>query len=352
MYGKSVKVGQHLVYDKLSDWQIIENIDGKLVPQKRVFPYELINPLFSDYAIKFRTLWIPEGSKIIYQPEGVLLFPIGSILSKTFSYRYGSISFPYQQLVNQELQASTLIHIETRLLIKKKTGWIGLPYVWNEDQKDATLSTIGKSIPINLQRSDQQVESFTYRVPNMNQCRTCHVKHINYKKVIKPIGPKAPNLNRNLKGHENWNQLIALKDLGLLSQLPPINDVLKMDAWDDLNKSLMQRSRSYLDANCAHCHHSQGAASTSGLFLNIETHDPVRIGICKTPIATGNGGANMKYDIDPGHPEKSILQYRIQSTDPAVMMPELGRSLIHQEATLLIKDWISSMDEDCDTISE
>ena len=44
--------------------------------------------------------------------------------------------------------------------------------------------------------------------------------------------------------------------------------------------------------------------------------------------------------IVPGHPEKSIMEFRINSTDPGIMMPELNRKLVHEEGLNLIRAWI------------
>jgi hypothetical protein len=52
----------------------------------------------------------------------------------------------------------------------------------------------------------------------------------------------------------------------------------------------------------------------------------------------------MAYVIDPGKPEDSILLYRMASTDPGIMMPELSRSLNHKEALPLIYDWIKEIE--------
>ena len=49
-------------------------------------------------------------------------------------------------------------------------------------------------------------------------------------------------------------------------------------------------------------------------------------------------------DIDPGRPEKSILYFRMNSLDPGVMMPELGRSTLDQEVLDLITVYIQSID--------
>ncbi len=37
-----------------------------------------------------------------------------------------------------------------------------------------------------------------------------------------------------------------------------------------------------------------------------------------------------------------ILLYRMQHTNPAIAMPEFGRSTVHDEGVQLIADWIAS----------
>ena len=55
----------------------------------------------------------------------------------------------------------------------------------------------------------------------------------------------------------------------------------------------------------------------------------------------------MLYSIVPGAPDRSILLYRMESSEPDEMMPELGRSLIHSEGIALIKQWIREMPGSC-----
>ncbi|MBT8428949.1 MAG: hypothetical protein KJN79_03460, partial [Gammaproteobacteria bacterium] len=61
----------------------------------------------------------------------------------------------------------------------------------------------------------------------------------------------------------------------------------------------------------------------------------------------GRGSGDRPYDIYPGRPDKSILLYRMQHSDPAIAMPELGRAAVHEEAVALIRDWIAGMEGDC-----
>jgi len=41
------------------------------------------------------------------------------------------------------------------------------------------------------------------------------------------------------------------------------------------------------------------------------------------------------------------MLYRMQQTDPAIAMPELGRSTVHAEGVALIHDWIAAMPGSC-----
>ena len=95
--------------------------------------------------------------------------------------------------------------------------------------------------------------------------------------------------------------------------------------------------------NCANCHQLGGPAQTSGLFLGFDQMNSKALGIMKPPIAAGRGSGIHKYTIVPGYPEESIMVYRINSTDPGIMMPELGRKLIHKEGLALIRQWIKEM---------
>ena len=117
----------------------------------------------------------------------------------------------------------------------------------------------------------------------------------------------------------------------------------QIDSRDE-SHTLNDRARSYLDINCGHCHSATGPADTSGLYLNGETLDRVRLGWCKAPIAAGQGRGGHQYGIVPGHPERSILYYRMQSRDPGAMMPELGRNLLDEAGSALVAEWIGDME--------
>jgi hypothetical protein len=97
--------------------------------------------------------------------------------------------------------------------------------------------------------------------------------------------------------------------------------------------------------NCAHCHNPDGPARNSALDLLASQQNPTLYGIFKTPVAAGRGTGGHSYDIVPGHPDDSILMFRILSMDAGIMMPELGKRLIHKEGVELVREWIASMPE-------
>ena len=42
-------------------------------------------------------------------------------------------------------------------------------------------------------------------------------------------------------------------------------------------------------------------------------------------------------------PSASIVAYRMDSNDPDVAMPEIGRTVIHDEGVALVSEWIASL---------
>ena len=81
------------------------------------------------------------------------------------------------------------------------------------------------------------------------------------------------------------------------------------------------------------------------MYLNLEETDPLRLGVMKRPVAAGKGSGHLEFDIVPGDPDASILLSRMISQDPGAMMPELGRSLVHDEGVALLRAYIAGLKE-------
>ena len=342
----------------LADWGLFDVKDGRIAPRAGLVSYELAAPLFSDYAQKWRAVFVPKGMRATYDPAKTFDFPVGTIIAKTFYYTTPVGAAPgtsgrvlkvtpasYQTGVTGLNLGNTRL-IETRLLVRRANGWDALPYVWNADQTEATLQRTGVEIPLDFDDGGK-VTHFTYTVPNVNQCAGCHAT--DRTKKLFPIGLKARHLNRDFPGVGGAiNQLTRLTQIGYLSGAPAANAAPRDARFDDASAPIDARARAYLDTNCAHCHSATGPARVSGLWLDSPTMDLRRLGACKPPIAAGRGTGNRSYGIVPGHPELSILAYRLESDDPGEMMPETGRSLVHKEGIALIKAWIAGLKGACD----
>jgi uncharacterized repeat protein (TIGR03806 family) len=333
----------------LSEWGVVYARGQRLELNAGVIPYELNAPLFSDYALKLRTIWLPPGSRAEYAANREFDFPVGTIISKTFYYEKASDWAPDRHAVvmtdrqHELLPAGTLptdqyLLLETRLLVRYADGWHAYPYVWNAAQDDATLEIAGDVHALELVGATDR-QNINYVVPDANQCSGCHTPDHSAAEM-RPLGPKAWQLNRP---YAWWgdavNQLQHWSEAGLLQGAPAVLPAVPVTAeW---------RVRAYLDANCAHCHNPVGAADTSALHLNIEAPVDRHLGVCKTPVAVGRGSGDRPYDIYPGRPDDSILLYRMQHADPAIAMPELGRSAIHAEGVAMVRAWIAAMPGEC-----
>ncbi len=290
---------------KLSDYGFFSN-GGRQAPATGVTPYAVTTPLWSDGAEKLRFAYVPPGLKARAQGDGLLAFPVGSALIKTFKLE-GKL-------------------IETRVLLHRAEGWVALPYRWNDAQSEAQLVLGGARIEARTPAG----QAISYAIPNKNQCKECHA--LNGELV--PIGLKARNLSAA------W--LRAFKQAGHLDKVPKV--ARRVPEWSQRAKvPVVDAARGWLDANCAHCHGSGGLASNSGLYLGWEESDPGRLGVMKRPVAAGRGSGNLEFGIVPGDPDKSILVYRMESLEGGIAMPELGRSSRDVEGEAAVRAWIREM---------
>ncbi len=307
-------------------------------PNAGLTPYALNTPLFSDYAEKQRYVFLPKGRRATYTAEGVLEFPVGTVLVKTFAYPadFRQKTDPSNTDPSNEEQRL----IETRLLIRKAAGWVPNTYVWNEAQTQAVLKRAGMRTEVAFIDAKGAEVRFSYAVPNVNQCKECHTLG----ETLTPIGPKARNLNGDYPYADGpENQLAHWTRTGLLDGAPAPGAAPANPRWDDPAAPVQSRALAYLDANCAHCHNPRGAASNSGLYLDYERTSAVQRGIGKRPVAAGSASADLDVDIAPGEPDRSILLHRMQSREPGVMMPELGRALPHEEGIALVRAYIAGL---------
>ncbi|HET7503855.1 MAG TPA: PQQ-dependent sugar dehydrogenase [Kofleriaceae bacterium] len=279
-------------------------------PAPGLIPYDVNTPLWSDGAEKQRYFALPDGATIQVTADNDLDLPIGSVAMKTFS-------------VGGK-------RIETRLFMRHDDGgWAGYTYEWNETGTDADLLPAGKARPV----GDQ-----VWAYPSRNQCMECHSLAAGG-----TIGLEIAQLNRDfdyLSTHRRSNQLATLDHIGVfsapLAQAPDAAPRLSDPAGND---PIEARARSYLHANCSHCHRPMGGGQgTMDLRYARSFKDTATCNADNTQ-GTVDGATQL---IVPGAPDMSIVSRRIHATD-SKRMPPVAVSITDPTGSQLLDDWITSL---------
>src|SRR5210317_1141647 len=234
--------------EKLSQYKIFKGNPSELIPNDKFEVLELNSKLFTDYSYKQRLVNIPDGKTIEKTSNGELIFPDGTILTKTFFYPYDERDWSKGKKI-----------IETRLEIKEKNTWNIATYVWNDEQTDAFLNMDGKKVSVNWINSDGNNQKIKYEVPSSNQCVLCHQSN----SEVGPIGPTLKNLNLLVKRNGlNINQLSLLQSTGFLTDFS-VENIGSITNYEEPNKPMDERFKSYLFINCAHCNNPKGWEESS-----------------------------------------------------------------------------------------
>jgi uncharacterized repeat protein (TIGR03806 family) len=279
-------------------------------PAPAMIPYEINSPLWSDGADKRRHFAIPDGTTIMVNAEHDWVLPIGSVTMKTFAV--GGTP------------------VETRLFMRHEDGaWAGYTYEWNEDGTDATLLPAGKTKALSA--------SAAWAYPSRNQCIQCHSVAAGG-----TLGLETAQLNRDAvypSTNRLSNQLATLDHIGMLAApLPPQAEAPRL-ADPESGDSLEARARSYLHANCSHCHRPMGGGQgTMDLRYGLRLQET---GTCGAQNTQGMvGGATQL--LVPGQPQDSILSLRMHATD-SKRMPPVAVTVIDAVGTMVVDNWISSL---------
>lgn len=302
----------NLVFEEsLSDMGIFQGDLNTLTPANDVVLYELNSSLFTDFAKKQRLIRLPEGTTMEFngtelQPD----FPDNTLMAKTFYYNFDDRDPSLGRQI-----------IETRVFIKVDGVWISGDYIWNETQTQATYRETSSVEPITFIDSDGFERNIDYVIPSNQECASCH----NNNNVTRPIGFKLRSLNFNPNnGTVNENQLDYLISRGMLTGVTPSQISLLPD-WTDIEAyDIFERSRAYIDINCAHCH--QPGGEIEGDF-NIDFR-------YETPFEETGIFAN-----------RGDIEARFESTDPMFRMPQLGRTVVHEDALAMLLEYLEAIED-------
>jgi len=292
--------------------------------------YTVITPRWLDGAEADRFIAMPgtEPARLAATTADTPVFPEGTVLGKHIMFSLGEDRPP--------------LHVETQILHFEDGAWRPYSFLWNEAGTDADLvSSIGTSRPL---KTEEPVTDAgkpldrTWHVNAVNECKLCH--NVGPKFVL-GFTPQQLIMKRHVTDKASMTQLDGLVKAGVVASASvPTLGTWRLVDTENTDESLDDRARSYLHANCAACHHPGGNAIVSFYlrrdlpFEKLNTNKTTGIG------TFGMTDAKL---IVPGHPERSVLFYRMSKLGYA-RMPYIGSRVVDSQGVALIDEWIRSLD--------
>jgi uncharacterized repeat protein (TIGR03806 family) len=299
---------------------------AKRIPSDGLIPYELNVAFWSDGADKSRWIALPKGP-IAFSPTGEWRFPPGTVFVKNFDLSLDAAN------------PGMTRRLETRLLVCDSSGGVyGVVYKWRADGSDADLLAGSQTEDIAVKAANGEVHPQTWYYPSRQDCLTCHNV-----KAGGVLGVKTRQMNRiyTYPSGIRDNQLRTWKHLGLFEpafkdqQLPSFAALARAD---DASRTLEDRARSYLDANCAQCHRPGGTVANFDARYDTPLADQALI---DGPVLIDQGIEHPRV-ISPHDIWRSIAYMRVNTVGD-IKMPPLARETIDHAGVQLLNEWINSM---------
>lgn len=297
-----------------------------LTPSDGLIAYEIRVPFWSDGASKVRWVSVPK-EKIGFSPTDDWTFPSGSVFVKTF------------ELPVDDANPAVKRRLETRLLVRDGAGGVyGVVYKWRADNSDADLLSSSLTEKIPIRTADGKTRYQTWYYPARKDCLQCHNAH-----TSGVLGVKARQMNRDITYPSGVtdNELRTWNHLGLFSaklneaDLPNLPSLALLD---DTTRSIEDRARSYLDANCSQCHRPGVTAAN----FDARYDTPLgRQGLVDGPVLIDERIDRSRV-IAPNDIWRSIAFRRV-NTNGDIRMPPVARETIDPQGVQLLRQWIGSL---------
>jgi putative heme-binding domain-containing protein len=300
-----------------------------LEPAPGVIPYQLAATAWQDGANSQYLIGVPGTETIrINKQQRSWQFPTGTVFAKTLSKEF------------QVDGAPKSVRMETQILHFDGSTWQPYSYAWNQAQTDATLVDGDGLTLTSLWQADESAagDRIVWRYHNRAECRACHSRQNGG-----AAGFRLENLELPLvfDADEQLNQIEYFIDVKILDRPAPKNwRIQSMADPADAAADLQRRARSYLAANCAHCH-CRGGGGTVALDLSF-SNEPDQINAIDVAPTQGSFGIDDAKVIKPGDPYRSVLYYRL-ATSGAGHMPKIWTRDNDLAGLKLVHDWIASL---------
>ena len=286
--------------------------------------YKVNSPLWSDGALKRRWIALPGQTKIVFHPTDGWTFPVGTVIVKHFE-------------IQTDLNNPSVIkRLETRVLIRSSQDWDGYTYRWNGQGSDADLLTTGASETFTVldPAAPGGQRSQTWRYPSRTDCLGCHTAAGG-----RILGVRTRQLNRDFQyGSVIDNQLRSFNHIGLFTtDIGAASQYEKLTDPSDTAAPIEQRARSYLAANCAHCHQP---GSTAPSNIDLRFGQPLSsTNLVNVRPGSGSLGLTDAFRIKGLTKSSSVLWQRMRRLDPN-RMPPIGSNEVDGLGVDVIGQWI------------
>ena len=310
---------------RLSDSGLFASVkDHRLAPG--VIPYRVATEPWNDGATSQRAIAVPGTSQIT--TGGKWGFPAGTVVLKTIS------------LAMTPGQANTQRRLETQLMHYDGDAWRGYCYRWNDDQSDATLlESSGRDVTLKLKHPDVAKRQQTWHFPARVECVRCHNPWSGHVLSFNSAGLDVPSTGDS----QSSSQLDTLSQQGLFK--PPLKGSANRALVNpyDTSQPVTRRARSYLHANCGHCHRLHAGSAVLAYMhhdINLATTR-----MLNSKPTQGTFGIPEARIIAPGDPLRSVLFLRVSKLGRG-RMPHIGSELVDAPGVSLLRDWIAGLDGD------
>jgi len=308
----------------LSDLGVFDELES-LTPSSGIMPYEINAPLWSDGAAKKRWISLPDTSKIVFDRVNPWTFPVGTVFIKHFEL---------------PISEDSIKRLETRFFVidLDKNGY-GLTYRWDSTDTDATLVGFEEVAHDTLEiLMDSEQKSQVWSYPTRSQCVQCHNDNAKF-----VLGVKTSQMNRDVAPNPEMkavNQISLWLELGFFEDHEIPTDLPSLSYIGDTSYSPEQRVRSYLDANCSHCHQPYGVNTNFDARFNTQLRNQKILG---HEVVSQNSVAGNNI-ISPGNLETSEMWIRDSSLG-SNKMPPLAKSKLDELYLEVLMEWIESTQE-------
>ncbi|MBI4624454.1 MAG: PQQ-dependent sugar dehydrogenase [Verrucomicrobia bacterium] len=302
---------------------------ASLQPTSALIPYDVNVPQWVNGALVRRWLSVPSGKTIRFDRDERWRFPPGTVFVEHFDW------------ARKPAEPDQSRRLETRFLIGKEDGsFYGVTYRWRPDKSDADLVTNDdENASLECLGEKGERVRVLWVFPSPKNCLQCHTDGAGY-----VLGVKTRQTNRDF-AHPSGvtdNQLRSWSHAGLFSEkLNPtaLTRYPQLAPLDNVAAGLESRVRSYLDANCAHCH---GAAPIPSAWIgnyNVPLNHQLLI---FGPLA-GLRKSDEHHVISPKDPVGSELHQRVSENIIGKRMPPLGSDRVDTQFVTVLEEWIEHL---------